>query len=213
MKKYIYGKYDTDTFPVEQTNYFQDLCVFFGAYLIFKERKSEFDSFANFVKENELTSVDNTCNYWAFINKAQMFIRNSINSNLNTNKKYLLISRRQIKKLGFSGKYCVPAFPMKGNEIQNELFKHMFSEQEFEEVKKYFIIHIFNKWKNTPTKFECCVGDTANSKNNIATKFCGFQYYVLREHFDIMKEFFDNKTYMDIKLELEALIRYDKELI
>ena len=81
MKKFIYGKYDTDTFPVECTNYFHDLCVYLGAYLFYTERKDEFETYADFISYYSLTYLDSDRKYWALVNKAQIFIRDSINSN------------------------------------------------------------------------------------------------------------------------------------
>lgn len=203
MKKFIYGKYDTDTFFVERTNCFHDLCVYLGAYLIYIERKSQFESFDKFIATYSLTYLDSNRKYWAFVNKAQVFIRDNINSKNDNNKKKIpFMSRKQIKRLGHNGNF-VPAFPRQGYLIEKELFDCILYDEKYEEIKEFFLNNVFSKWENNIETLEYYYNPTKEHIINTAINFCGFQYEVLRKHENVMKTFFSHEAYIKIQQDLE----------
>lgn len=209
MRTYIYGKFSADTVPHIESNEFHTLSMFLGAYLIYcKTSNSEYDSFEDYAIKNNLLYKDNhgTC-YWTYVNKAQAFIRDRINGNISTrSKKY--VSKRQIRKLGFSGFGSVRMYPIKGDTIQKEMFNFVFGEKHLTQVRDLFLDYIFEKWakeNNLRTYLTQNAGESA--KFNTFRFFISFQYELLDRSTKgrrIISELFRNTTYDDIQNELDG---------
>lgn len=205
MKTYIYGPFSADTVPLEETNEFHTLSMFLGAYLMYSG-SSEYNSFKDYVEANHLTYRDTQgkC-YWAYINKAHTYIRNTLNKGNHTdNHKY--ISKRQIRKLGYSGVGAVRMYPLQGSIIQNEMFRLVFSYPHLVDVKNTFIEYLLDKWRCTDAThsyLSSCGGDAAI--NNTFRKYISFQYDLLTANNNgkkIIHALSDNTTYITIQHEL-----------
>lgn len=203
MSKYIYGKYDTDTFPDELKNEFHYLCMYLGAYLKYCKEHENYKTFDDYAKAYNLTEKTDDKFRWCYINEAQAFIRDKLNMLSTGKKKY--VSKRQIRKLGYSGVLKIPMFPKAGFEIEDKLFYYVFTEKKLVSVKKFFMDYISQKWKTDdemigyyfdPLDEEKCVRKTA-------IYFCGFQEHVLQKEPEIRTTFQGHNTYKTIQLELE----------
>lgn len=221
MSKYIYGKYNTDTYPDELINEFHFLCMYLGAYLRYCKDPKNYESFNDYAQKNNLFYKENDKFYWCYINEAQAFLRDKINENIEketyieseNGKKTKYISKRQIRKLGYSGFFSVPMFPKKGIIIEQKLFQYIFEEKNLSSVKDLFIDYISKKWKNDKGKYGYLKGPTStidtedtdlnNCIRRTAINFCGFQEDVLQKVPQIRREFQSNNTYEFIQHELE----------
>ena len=147
MKTYIYGKFSADTVPHAESNEFHTLSMFLGAYLSYcNTSDAEYSDFKDYAEKNNLLYRDNhgTC-YWTYVNKAQAFIRDRINRNIPTNRKKY-ISKRQIRKMGFSGLGSVRMYPLNGESIQREMFEFVFGEENLIQVRDLFLDYLSEKW-------------------------------------------------------------------
>lgn len=201
--KYIYGKYDTDTFPDQLINEFHFLCMYLGAYLKYCKNNEGFNSFDDYANAHSLTEKTDDRFYWSFINEAHAYLRNIINTQDTSNSKY--ISKRQIRKLGYSGKLSVPMFPKSGYTIENELFNIVFNDVFLIPVKNHFMDYVSQKWKNDPeiTGFYFDPNHPQKCIEKTATHFCGFQEHVLQKEPEIKRIFQGHTTYTEIQSELE----------
>ena len=206
MKTYIYGPFSADTVLLEEINDFHTLSMFLGAYLTYSE-SSEYNGFRNYAEKNHLTYKDSQgkC-YWTYINKAHTYIRNALNKSSNTDiHKY--ISRRQIRKLGYSGVGVVRMYPLQGNIIQAEMFRLIFSDEHLIQVKELFIEYLLDKWDNTDqthTYLTRYGGDAA--VRNTFRDYISFQYDLLTSKDNgnkIILTLSDNTTYTTIQHELD----------
>ena len=203
MSKYIYGKYDTDTFPDELKNEFHYLCMYLGAYLTYLENTNEYNSFHDYAKANNLTNKTDDKFRWCYINKSQAFIRDVFD--VKTTDKTIKISKRQIRKLGYSGFFSVPMFPKNGYLIEDEIFGMVFNDSNLSSVKTHFIDYISHKWK-TDDEFVYYLNDEKHKEDCVrktAIYFCGFQEYVLRKDPELKRIFQGHTTYKIIQSELE----------
>lgn len=205
MAKYIYGKFKAQTVPQTEVNDFHSLSMFLGAYLIYSTTHS-YSNFKEFAEKNSLLYKDNNgkC-FWSYVNKGQSFIRDKINQEIENKKCY--ISRRQIRKLGYSGMGSVRMYPLNGCIIQDCLFNYVFTEKQLVEVKELYLNFLFEKWNdsNEPHSYLTNVGGTASVFNTFR-RFLLFQYSLLssipkgKKYID---QLFMNNTYMTIQNELD----------
>ena len=201
MKKYYYAKMSTDTYPHELSNEFLYLLVYFGAYLVFNSKKN-YISFQNFIANENLTynKLSNQAYpqsiRWSYLNKASIFFRNLLKETDN-------ISRRELRKFGYSGPFSVPMYPRKGCTIQSIVFDYIFTKQEYEPVKFAFLTYIYDKWKATTSDqvfIDLYTGPTAHK--NVFAKFISFQYDLLssfKDGYAIKNTLCENNTYKYIK--------------
>lgn len=209
MRTYIYGNFSADTVPHIESNEFHTLSMFLGAYLIYcKTSNSEYDSFEDYAMKNNLLYKDNhgTC-YWTYVNRAQAFIRDRINGNISTQgKKY--ISKRQIRKLGFSGFGSVRMYPLKGDYIQKEMFDFVFGEKHLTQVRDLFLDYISEKWADEDRLHTCLTQNSGKAaKSNTFRIFISFQYELLDRSAKgkrMISKLLENTTYDDIQNELDG---------
>lgn len=205
MKTYIYGDYSPDTVPRWDSNEFHTLCIFFGAYLHYSAETS-YKNFEEYVVKNHLLNINEVgIGCWHYVNKAHIFIREKLN--YNSNSRY--VSRRQIRKLGFSGFGSVHMYPLSGERIQNELFNYVFSENNLTDVKDVFIRYLLNKWNNLDdNKSHLTSYSGKAARENTFIKFMAFQYTLLTLKpigDDILKKLRANATYDVIQTKLDAI--------
>lgn len=140
--KYIYGKYSPDTVPHEECNEFHALSEFLGAYLVYSN-SPEYASYADYVADRNLKKECLEGRFrWTYINKAHIFLRSKLNENTD---KGAYISKRQIRKLGYSGVGAPRMYPIKGSFVQNEMFRRVFYTKELEQVKNVFLDYFYDK--------------------------------------------------------------------
>lgn len=207
MKTYIYGKIDPNEVPYRESNEFHTLFMFLGAYLIYSETSTKYNDFTDYVNRNHLLYEDThgKC-YWRFINKAQAFIRDKINNSVFIDKKNH-VSKRQIRKLGFSAFGSVRMYPLNGKTIQEELFNFVFGKQCPEQVRNMFLDYLSKKWREEeyPHAYLTINSGVAATENTFRT-FISFQYAVLvRSPIGrrIIPQLSANNTYMQIRSELD----------
>lgn len=175
--KYIYGKYSPDTVPHEEFNEFHALSVFLGAYLIYC-RLPEYASYSDYVadkniKEECLEGIFR----WPYITKAHIFLRNRLNENTD---KVTYVSKRQIRKLGYSGVGAPRMYPIKGVLIQDEMFQLVFYKKELEQVKIVFLEYLYDKIRTLDP--DCHYLDRVSGEraaNSVFRNFISFQYHLL----------------------------------
>lgn len=203
MSKYIYGKYDTDTFPDELKNEFHYLCMYLGAYLKYCKNPEDYKTFDDYAKAYRLTEKTDDKFRWCYINEAQAFIRDKLNMLPTGKAKY--ISKRQIRKLGYSGVLRIPMFPKSGFAIEDKLFYYVFTEKNLASVKKYFMDYISQKWKTDDEVVGYYYDSSDEEKcfRKTAIYFCGFQEQVLQKEPEIRRTFQGHNTYKIIQSELE----------
>ena len=203
MKKYIYGNYDAQIVPHIEINEFHTLSVFLGAYLVYSG-KPEYKSFSQLVDETKLVSeMNNDVFYWSYINKAHRFIRDRLLTKESCSK--YNVSRRQIRKLGYSGHMSPRMYPLSGNDIQNEMFDFVFNNASLEQVKEKYLDYIYSKWmleNNTRSFFTSEGGEKATE--NAYIKFLDFQYKLLSQKGKhILKDLSANNTYELLQNQIE----------
>lgn len=204
MARYIYGKFEAATVPQTEINDFHSLFMFLGAYLFYSENP-QYSDFKAYVTKNQLRYKDNQgrC-FWSYVNKGQIFIRDKINQN-NSKTKYF-ISRRQIRKLGYSGAGSVRMYPLSGNIIQKTLFHYVFEQDNLTQVKEAYLDFLFNKWNASeePHSYLSNIGGNAATQNTFK-KFLLFQHELLayygKKH--IIGTLSNNTTYNTIREELD----------
>ena len=204
MKKYIYGKFNAATVPQTEINDFHSLSMFLGAYLLYSENP-QYSNFKEYAKDNHLLYKDTQgkC-LWSYVNKGQIFIRDRINQNTSKNKD--CISRRQIRKLGYSGAGCVRMYPLSGNIIQETMFRYVFEEKHLTQVREVYLDFLFEKWNATedPHTYLSSIGGRVADENTFK-RFLLFQYKLLASSTKgdrIIETLFRNTTYKKIQQEL-----------
>ena len=209
MKKYIYEKFNADTVPHMESNEFHTLSMFLGAYLVYSETSSsEYNTFKDYAEKNNLLYKDNqgVC-YWGYVNKAQAFIRDKLNEkNSPNNKKH--ISKRQIRKLGFSGMGAVRMYPLQGVSIQRELFNYVFHEEHLAQVRTLFLDYISEKWTKENYLSTYLTNNSGKSATfNTFRCFVSFQYELLDRSDKgrrIISNLLRNTTYDVIQNEIDG---------
>lgn len=212
MSKYIYGKYDSDTFPDELTNEFHYMCMYLGAYLHYenlilnKDSDKESKSFFDFATDNNLGENARFGFRWKFINEGQAFIRDYINNSQEFECEK--VSKRQIRKLGYSGYCSVPRFPRCGIFIANTFLNTVFNKTKYDETKRMFLEFIARKWEKDDGIDGYSGGDYSSEEKiqRTAAYCCGFQDYVLNFDPSMKREFFSNELFSLIQRELEDMI-------
>ena len=205
MKKYIYGKFNAATVPQTEINDFHSLSMFLGAYLLYSENP-QYSDFKEYAKDNHLLYNDNQgkC-FWSCVNKGQIFIRDKINQNSSKDRDH--ISRRQIRKLGYSGTGSVRMYPLSGNVIQETMFRYVFEEKHLAQVRELYLDFLFEKWNDSeePQSFLSIIGGKAADENTFK-KFLFFQYKLLASSPNgerIIETLIRNATYKTIRQELD----------
>ena len=209
MKKYVYEEYDIDSFSEVLMNEFHYLCMYLGAHLTFNENPNGFNTFREYAIAKELENGTNWFFRWCYINKAQARLRDKINSTQQS--QINPISKREIRKLGYSGHLSRPRFPMSGTIIENELFSLVFDNIDIGELASSFLDYIYNKWIADGNTLDFYMpGDNERAVKNTATNFCGFQKQILFRYPDLFTPFFANNTYQYIQSELQKRRSHDK---
>ena len=203
MTKYILGKYDTDTYSGELKNEFHYLCMYLGAYLKYHKNPQGYNKFDDYAKANNLTNKSDTNFRWCYINEAQAFIRDQLNET--SGQKGKSVSKREIRKLGFSGVLSIPKFPYSGCDIQDKLFDFVFADKNCKSVMGYFMDHISLKWQMDQELLKY-YRDSVGEKCiiNTAANFCAFQFDILNKDQNMQERFITHKTYETIQNELET---------
>lgn len=148
--KYIYGKYSPDTVPHEEYNEFHALSEFLGAYLVYSN-SPEYASYSDYVADRNLKKECLEERFrWTYINKAHIFLRSKLNENTD---KVTYISKRQIRKLGYSGIGAQRMYPIKGSLVQSEMFRLVFYTKELEQVKNVFLDYFYDKIRTIDSAF------------------------------------------------------------
>lgn len=175
--KYIYGKYSPDTVPHEEYNEFHALSVFLGAYLVYCS-SPESTSYSDYVADRNLKEECLEGRFrWPYITKAHIFLRSKLNENTD---EVTYISKRQIRKLGYSGIGAPRMYPVKGARIQEELFQFVFYTKELEQVKIAFLEYLYHKIRMFDPN--CRYLDSISGKgaaNFVFRTFISFQYHLL----------------------------------
>lgn len=200
MRKYYYGKYDTDTYPAELKNDFHFLCYYFGLYLKYCDNSEGCMNFDEYIRLRGIDKKSDEKFQWTPINKAQAYIRDQLNKDANKH-----ISKRQIRKLGFSGHLSIPMFPKTGLIIENKLFSIIFEIPELSCLKKRFIDYLYLKWENDNEKTGYYMDDSDPEwcVKKTAANFCGFQNDVLEKHYSLKKQLHAHPAYIIIQKEIE----------
>lgn len=203
MNTYIYGKYSPDTVPQLDSNEFHCLCIFLGAYLKYSAETS-YSSYEEYIEKNNLLNINERgIGCWHYVNKAHIFIREKLN--YNTNSRY--ISRRQIRKLGFSGIGAPRMYPLSGERIQDVLFNYVFGESKLKAVRDTFIGYMLNKWNSLDeNKSHLTENSGTAARENTFRKFISFQYDLLAtkpKGERILKQLKANNTYDIIQVDLD----------
>lgn len=177
--KYIYGKYSPDTVPHEEFNEFHALSVFLGAYLLYCS-SPKYASYSDYVADKNIKEECLAGRFrWPYITKAHIYLRSKLNENTNTgNVSY--ISKRQIRKLGYSGIGTPRMYPVKGSLIQDEMFQFIFYKEELEQVKVAFLEYLYEKMRMIDPNcgyLEKISGEGA--ANYVFRTFISFQYHLL----------------------------------
>lgn len=205
MGKYIYGKFSADIVPQSLSNEFHSLSMFLGAYLMYSKEVGS-DDFGQYVKQNHLLYKElGDKTIWSYVNKAHVFIRDRINSTEINDKKH--VSRKQIRKLGYSGIGKPAMYPLCGLKIQKEMFELVFFEEKLEQVKEVFLNYLAEKWGETEStgSYLSCNGGNAATRNTFR-KFIRFQYDVLSQSPKgeiIISKLLANVTYGEIQKGLD----------
>ena len=213
MTKYILGKYDTDTYSGELKNEFHYLCMYLGAYLKYHKNPQGYNKFDDYAKANNLTNKSDTNFRWCYINEAQAFIRDQLNET--SGQKGKSVSKREIRKLGFSGVLSIPKFPYSGCDIQDKLFDFVFADKNCKSVMGYFMDHISLKWQMDQELLKY-YRDSVGEENkeyikNTASNFCGFQNRVLKEKPKFRFKLQKHTTYETLQNELEKRKNHARE--
>lgn len=209
MKTYIYGKFTSDTVPYMESNEFHTLSMFLGAYLSYcQTANSDYNTFKDFAEKNKLLYKDNQgIYYWTYINKAHAFIRDRINGNV-SNQSKTYISKRQIRKLGFSGLGSVRMYPLNGDSIQKEMFDFVFGKENLIQVRDLFLDYISEKWAQEKYLHSYLTQNSGDSaKINTFRIFISFQYELLYQSAKgrrIIVKLSENTTYDVIQNELDG---------
>lgn len=177
--KYIYGKYSPETVPHEEFNEFHALSVFLGAYLLYCS-SPKYASYSDYVADKNIKEDCLAGRFrWPYITKAHIYLRSKLNENTNTdNVSY--ISKRQIRKLGYSGIGTPRMYPVKGSLIQDEMFQLVFYKEELEQVKVAFLEYLYEKMRMIDPN--CGYLEKISGKgaaNYVFRTFISFQYHLL----------------------------------
>ena len=177
--KYIYGKYLPETVPHEEFNEFHALSVFIGAYLLYCS-SPKYASYSDYVADKKIKEECLAGRFrWPYITKAHIYLRSKLNENTKTdNVPY--ISKRQIRKLGYSGIGTPRMYPIKGSLIQDEMFRFVFYKEELKHVKVAFLEYLYEKMRMIDPNcgyLEKISGEGA--ANYVFRTFISFQYHLL----------------------------------
>lgn len=197
--KYIYGKYSPDTVPHEECNEFHALSEFLGAYLVYSN-SPEYASYLDYVANRNLKEECLEGRFrWTYINKAHIFLRSKINESTD---KVTYISKRQIRKLGFSGIGARRMYPIKGSLVQNEMFRLVFYTKELEQVKNVFLDYFYDKIRTIDPAFSYLDRVSGNRAAKFVFRtFISFQFPLLsgpRGNFALLREL-EVDTYKEIQ--------------
>lgn len=175
--KYIYGKYSPDTVPHIEYNEFHALSVFLGAFLLYSAAP-DYTSYLDYLAKKDLKKECLEGRFrWPYITKAHLFLRSKLNEGTNNATH---ISKRQIRKLGYSGIGACRMYPLKGSIIQNEMFRIVFYTREMELVKNAFLDYLYDKFRITDTHLGYLESVSGNgAANYLFRKFISFQFQLL----------------------------------
>ncbi len=201
--RYIYGSYSADNVPRCECNEFHSLSVFLGAYLAYSEDKF-CNNFEEFVEKHELLCVNyNTVYYWEYVNKAHIFVRDKI---LYGDLCSSYVSRRQIRKLGYSGPMAPRMYPKNGKVIQQVMFDYVFTNEHLKLVKKLFLDYLYQNWLDKINDY--CTADVGTkATENVFEKYLEFQFQLLSvdtRNDDYLDELRESPVYGDIQEDMEA---------
>ena len=184
MGRYIYGKYDQDSFTQPLKNEFHYLSIYIGAYLYYCESAQNSSTFSEYIERNGMSTLDSNRQYWHYVNKAQSFIRERANQNHSISRKG--VSKRQIRKLGFSGCFSRPKLSRRSIDILTEFNELVFSSLKNEDLTlilaPYFCA-LYTKWENDISYpiSQCITKKHGGSQKTPAaaveatrSRFCGF---------------------------------------
>ena len=177
--KYIYGKYSPDTVPHEEFNEFHALSVFLGAYLLYCS-SPEYRSYAEYVADKNIMEECLAGTFrWPYITKAHIYLRGKLNEKTSRdNVSY--ISKRQIRKLGYSGIGTPRMYPIKGSLIQDEMFQFVFYNKELKQVKVVFLDYLYKKMQKIDPNCGYLDRISGNgAANYVFRTFISFQYHLL----------------------------------
>lgn len=152
MGKFVYAKYNRDSFFGEGKNEFHYFYMLLGMFLESKEKYNERLSEYNLYNEY---LFDEMIFRWRYVNKGQKYIRKKINevSKKDDSKKEVSknkvsmkgnIHRKEIRKLGYSGPESRPAYPKKGDIIAKKIFE-LLNNNEFEKFYNNYIAYLRKK--------------------------------------------------------------------
>ncbi len=174
MKKYVYGRFSSDDVPQVERNEFHTLSFFFGLYLDYKENKADNQSFDEYLTAQSIILTDLK---WKYINKAHRLIRDK----LKEEAEEYGVSRRQIRKLGYSGFGSVLMYPVSGMIIQRMFFMVCADAEDKIWVDK-FISTLYQKWmRNYPDHLYLQRNAGEDALSNVCRLFIAFQYRLLRD--------------------------------
>lgn len=226
MRKYFYDRFDPDTFGYVLKNEFHHIFIYLGAYLEYCEqspirnKSTPSTSFMEFIEKNQLKQIDDDRSYWHYINKAHAFLRNRINeknTNADDSSVKPTISKRQIRRLGYSGVFSIPRFPLSSRQIVSELFHYFFENPVLSDLLKSFINSLYEKWEQDNQILRCTTlthggssPDKERAVNTTREVFCGFQFDILLRGSGVSKAiseainaFKTHKFFSSIQNELE----------
>ncbi len=202
MKKYVYGKFNPDDVPQIEQNEFHTLSFFLGLYLDYMNNKANNQAFDEYLNVQSIMLTDLK---WRYINKAHREIRDRLK--IETEKS--CVSRRQIRKLGYSGFGSVLMYPVSGIRIQRMIFKLCDETQNNIWVDK-FTSTLYQKWtQNYPNHFYLQRNAGADASLNVFRLFIAFQYRLLLDGHreEILDELYNTgiESYEKLHNKLEEL--------
>lgn len=174
LKKYYYCEYQKELFYEVLRNEYHFIAFCYGVYTVFKKEDNSC-GFSEYLKRKSKHYTSN----WHFVNITHNLLKKNLEDKT--------ISRREIRKLGYSGCQSLPRCSKKALLIQNCLIKMIISDNDF---ISDFVEAINNKWKN--------VNDIQTINEDVLFgMIVGFQANVLmrtkdsRELYNNMKQLFD----------------------
>ena len=207
MGRYIYGKYDQDSFTQPLKNEFHYLSIYIGAYLYYCESSQNSSTFSEYIERKGMETLDDKTQYWHYVNKAQSFIRERVQHHSISKKG---VSKRQIRKLGYSGCFSRPRLSRRSIDILTELNKLVFSSLKNEDLtlkwennSSYPISHCITKKHGGLQKTPAAAVDVTR------TRFCGFLSEIInsdniaRSNTEFTHAFREHVFFCNIQQEIE----------
>lgn len=177
LKKYYYCEFNEQLFNETLRNEYQFLAFCYGVYISFKSKNTDCD-FSEYLEKKLKKYPSN----WHFVNITHRLLK--------TKLKDQEVSRREIRKLGYSGSQSLPRCSKNALIIQNHLTRMVLSDSEFVKV---FVSAINDKWKN--------IDDLSIITNDVLFgMIIGFQSYVLLRTKDSGKLYNDMQKSFDFDI-------------